>query len=588
MRIWFIVVALLVSAAGMAALLIPAGVQARPAAVQLAQGESSGPDYVGVYHADLPAADSPGRSVTLTLAADGTAQIISDYQNGEPPIVEVGAWTPNADGGVRVAITGQTTRTYDTPVEYQAMLDISTDEMVLTDADGRETRYARVETAGDASDALIDVEAAAPVADPENTYVGIRPSASGGAVETIALTLDEGGSVTMTSNYHNDEPPIVEIGSWQGPRGLPGDGTITVTLSGRVDADYEAPVVITFQQEGDDLQSVGAEERYGANGLHLRRAAAVARDLSRSLFTIDLAAGFALDPTFLSVNGGGEVDASLLGGQCRGFIHRQPVVTVNWSGETDFVRAFFVSDSDPTLVVATPDGNVLCSDDAHSLLLDPTIEITNPVTGAYRIWVGSVAQNQLIPGVLVLTTKPDVHLGTFDMDALIQRPLLPHTPVTVNTRSNITNVIAAIEAMQAEAAEVTPASVAVTAVITAEGTIAPFQMNLENPQCIGLVNARPDFVFVWPGGGDQLRIYFEGDADAALLVLSTAGGTPACNDDIEPDVNLNPLVVLQQPPAGIYGVWVARIDPTQPVSGTLTVTSVGDAGPAVLPPAEQE
>ena len=53
------------------------------------------------------------------------------------------------------------------------------------------------------------------------------------------------------------------------------------------------------------------------------------------MVTLDLSAGFPLDPTFVSVNGGGEVDASLLSKSCKGFVNRQPVVTVKWAGQAE-------------------------------------------------------------------------------------------------------------------------------------------------------------------------------------------------------------------------------------------------------------
>ncbi len=128
--------------------------------------------------------------------------------------------------------------------------------------------------------------------------------------------------------------------------------------------------------------------------------------------TLDLAAGFPLDPTFVSVNGGGEVDASLLGPDCKGFINRNPVATVNWTGAAEMLRAFFYSDSDSTLVVLTPDGKLVCNDNANEQLLDPVLDIKNPVPGKYRIWVGSAADRQRIPGILVLTAKPETSTST--------------------------------------------------------------------------------------------------------------------------------------------------------------------------------
>jgi hypothetical protein len=292
-----------------------------------------------------------------------------------------------------------------------------------------------------------------------------------------------------------------------------------VTFTGRPDQDFDEPIVVTFQREQDFLQSIDREDLYGSEGLRMRLAADVARAVSASLVTIDLEAGFPLDPTFVSVQAGGEVDASLLSSQCAGFINQQPVVTVNWSGSAPFVETFFISDSDPTLVVLTPDGQLLCNDDANPDVLDPVIEISEPVTGTYRIWVGSYAKNQLIPGVLVLTTRPEVNIGTFNLGGLIQRPLVPEVqpkPKTAGTRDAGT---AAIRELQAEAVAVTGAD-PINASLTISGTIPLFELDLPNPLCNGLVSGVPDFVFDWTGEGQQFAVFFEGDSDATLLVLT--------------------------------------------------------------------
>jgi heat shock protein HslJ len=143
------------------------------------------------------------------------------------------------------------------------------------------------------------------------------------------------------------------------------------------------PSVMRFQRDGTYLALVDYDKAvWGQSGLKLNLAADVARKVRSAMVSIDLAAGFPLDPTFVSVNGGGEVDARLLGNQCSGYIHRQPVVTVNWSGEADMARVFYVSDGDPTLVVLTPKGELLCNDNVHSQLLDPFVEIEKPVAGS--------------------------------------------------------------------------------------------------------------------------------------------------------------------------------------------------------------
>jgi putative hemolysin len=95
----------------------------------------------------------------------------------------------------------------------------------------------------------------------------------------------------------------------------------------------------------------------------------------------------------------------------------------------------------------------------------------------------------------------------------------------------------------------------------------------------------PDFVFQWPGDAAQLRVFFEGDGDATLLVVGAADTTVSCADETDAN-NRNPLVILDDPAAGLYGVWVGRLDPSQPISGVLTITTDPDATPAVLEPTQ--
>jgi hypothetical protein len=235
-------------------------------------------------------------------------------------------------------------------------------------------------------------------------------------------------------------------------------------------------------------------------------------------------------------------------------------------------------------MVLTPDGQVLCNDDANDDLLDPVIEISEPVTGTYRIWVGSYAKGQLIPGVLVLTTRPEVNIGTFNLGGLIRRPLVSETqpePTPVATRDA---AMAAIRELEAEAVEVGADADPVNASLTVSGTIPLFQLDLPNPACNGLVSGVPDFVFNWTGDGEQLAVFFEGDGDSTLLVLSEDGEQLVCGDDVETGANINPLVVVAEPKPGLYGVWVGRLDPSKPVAGTLSITTAADAAPKILAP----
>ena len=144
-----------------------------------------------------------------------------------------------------------------------------------------------------------------------------------------------------------------------------------------------------------------------------------------AFLTINPTAGFPLDPFLVSVQGGGPVEASTLSEDCTGYVAANPTVTVNFQGEADILRAFFYSDGDPTLVVRTPDGAYLCGDNTNSLILDPTVEITKPVTGTYDVWVGSIVSTDLIPGFLVFTTRSDMDAAKLALGSLVKRPAAP-------------------------------------------------------------------------------------------------------------------------------------------------------------------
>ena len=590
---------------------LPAEVEALPA------------EFVGVYAASLPAADSPGRDVTVALEADGLVTVISDYLNDQPPIVETGTWSANPNGTVTVLLTQQGDQRYFEPRGY--LVGLEGDELLVLSESGAVTRFARAtgEPAAEPAAAAPSSEEAPAVAttgpvttttemttsaglittivtitetmtvtEPvsatavvteeitlANTYLALRPAASGGGTQLLALSLFDDGNAQLATEFSSQEAPIVDLGTWVDN----GDDTITVTFTGRAERAFDAPIVVTFQREDDFLQSIGSEDLYGSEGLRLRLAADVARDANASLVSIDLQAGFPLDPTFVSIQAGGEVDASLLASHCTGFINTSPVVTVNLADTVPYAEVFFVSDSDPTLVVLTPDGQLLCNDDWHKDVLDPAIELTDAAPGVYRIWVGSYAKNQLIPGVLALTTRPEVNLGTFSLGGLIQRPPTPKAAELPDVEAAREAGIQAIQDLAAEAVAFAGEE-PVNASLTVSGTIPLFQLGLPNPACNGLVSGVPDFVFEWTGEGDTFTVFFEGDSDATLLVLSEDAELLACGDDAEFDANINPVVTLTGAKPGLYGVWVGRLDPARPVIGTLTITTAADAAPRILAP----
>jgi hypothetical protein len=119
---------------------------------------------------------------------------------------------------------------------------------------------------------------------------------------------------------------------------------------------------------------------------------------------IALAAGFEPDPYTIRAFAGGSLDAAAIAAGCRGAITPEPDIRLTWTGETALLRVFFISEGDAALVIRTPDGRFLCSDDAFGLLT-PSIDMAQPAAGTYHIWLGSIAETISVPGTLYVTEQ---------------------------------------------------------------------------------------------------------------------------------------------------------------------------------------
>ena len=297
-----------------------------------------------------------------------------------------------------------------------------------------------------------------------------------------------------------------------------------------------------------------------------------------AFITINPQAGFPLDPFLVSLQGGGPVEASTVAEQCAGFVADAPSVAVDYQGEADLLRAFFLSNGDATLIVQTPDGDFLCNDDSHPALLDPTVVITAPVQGVYHVWVGSAAAQDLAPGFLVFTAQENVTAASLELADLVQRrPRLSTMPLNqrqIDAGQRLADALANVEDVDALEA----GGDDVTVDVTADGNLPVPELLTNDALCSGLVSLTPSYAFDWSGESDALSLFVEADGDATLLVRAPDGSL-LCGDDFGAD-NLNPLVTIAEPAEGRYLVWVGRIDPTEPVSGVLTITEAADVQPA--------
>ena len=129
----------------------------------------------------------------------------------------------------------------------------------------------------------------------------------------------------------------------------------------------------------------------------------------------DLQGGFLPDPFFQSLVSGGSVDVweLNLGGGCGGYAARSPDYRIEWSGSASGLRIFFVAEEsgeDTRLVIRDPNGDWLCNDDSPYGTLNPLVEINNPVSGSYTIWVASFFTDDYFGGFLYVT-ELDYHPG---------------------------------------------------------------------------------------------------------------------------------------------------------------------------------
>lgn len=105
--------------------------------------------------------------------------------------------------------------------------------------------------------------------------------------------------------------------------------------------------------------------------------------------SISLRAFFLPDPRSVRITGGGSISANdALGSGCFGYITSAPSYRLRWSGISSFLRFYFESSSDTTMVVRAPNGRYYCDDDSHTGT-NPQISFSNPLAGTYDIWIGS-------------------------------------------------------------------------------------------------------------------------------------------------------------------------------------------------------
>ena len=275
-----------------------------------------------------------------------------------------------------------------------------------------------------------------------------------------------------------------------------------------------------------------------------------------------LRGGFTPDPSTVAITSGGRLNASGmgLGAGCRGFVTRRPDFILNYRNARGFLRLFFNAGGDTTLVINDANGRWHCNDDTGGL--NPQVDINNPSSGQYDIWVGSYRAGENIRGTLSITELRSVSVnwnsgggGGGGGGGSLQ---------IGGNNSNFGSVTLRGGFMP------DPRMVA----ITSGGNLNAANMGL-GAGCRGNVTRRPDYIVNYRNAASFLRFFVRSGGDTTL-VINDANGRWHCNDDSN---GLNPMVSINGPPSGQYDIWVGSYRAGENLSSRLFITELRNQSP---------
>ncbi|MCO5190005.1 MAG: hypothetical protein M9918_17655 [Anaerolineae bacterium] len=137
-------------------------------------------------------------------------------------------------------------------------------------------------------------------------------------------------------------------------------------------------------------------------------AAALQFDIEPIFGTVAISPGF--DPVEAIVAGGGAIpihNLSFVDETCAGFASIVPSYAFTWSGNGSGLTVFLEAQADAALVIRTPNGEIVCSDNVSADNFNPSVDIPNPAEGEYDIYIAAPTFNDVIPGVLTITAEPN-------------------------------------------------------------------------------------------------------------------------------------------------------------------------------------
>lgn len=278
--------------------------------------------------------------------------------------------------------------------------------------------------------------------------------------------------------------------------------------------------------------------------------------------TINLNGGFTPDPRDIQVRAGGDtsVDTLSLPGHCTGHIVTgQPDIRLNFTPGSAPLRIASCADSDTSLIINDPSGTWHCNDDTEGT--NPVVAFQSPRAGQYDIWVGTYAAGSSQPATVRISEFTD-NICSRGTAATAAAPAAASSGMVTLSYTNPPRygAIALAGGFQPDPHRVT--------VLAGGGTDVDNIANIPSTCAGHIATDRPDFRLNFTPGSLPLRIASCAGEDTTL-VINDAQGNWHCNDDTE---GRNPVVTIQNPPAGQFDIWVGTYGEGPPREAALTIS----------------
>ena len=311
----------------------------------------------------------------------------------------------------------------------------------------------------------------------------------------------------------------------------------------------------------------------------------------------------------IEIVAGGETDASELGGECYGQIATAPDAQLTFEFSGAPLTYEVQSDFDSTLVINTATGDWLCDDDSGGDL-NALVEIADPTSGTYDIWIGAYEEDENYssatltishgaPGrrvtidlnsddfdtYLVLTSPSGAVQENDDTGSLYHSQIVTDLSDTGTYRVQVTSYAAGdtgayrLSIVQSEALAAAPGQARRDTVELALGQSV--SGSLQNSDSEYEPNRYQDLYSFSGSAGQHVRVDLSGDFDTYLLVRGP-GGEEFANDDYEGSFTRS-LVEVTLPQTGRYQV-IATSYGAETVGAYDLVASFLDSAPASITP----